>query len=161
MLKKSPFFDFLNRREDTDFHQYLVNSVEDADFIDWNSFPLPNDYGDAVAEYRAIRESCAMFDVSPLRKYRITGVGSGAFLDRLLTRPASRVASMRASYVVFCNEDGSLKDDAAAAGSPWLPLRLMIPASRKMVLCFLPSLTARNRQWDRLIAQPGRRHWAE
>jgi len=81
MLKKSPFYDFLNRREDTDFHQYPANSVEDADFIDWNSFLLPNDYGDAVAEYRAIRESCAMFDVSTLRKYRITGVGSGAFLD--------------------------------------------------------------------------------
>ncbi len=99
MLKKSPFFDFLNRREN-------------ADFIDWNGFLLPNDYGDAVAEYRAIRESCAMFDVSPLRKYRITGAGSGAFLDRLLTRPASRAASMRGIYVVFCNEDGSLKDDA-------------------------------------------------
>ena len=112
MLKKSPFFDFLNRREDTDFHQYLANSVENADFIDWNNFLLPNDYGDAAVEYRAIRESCAMFDVSPLRKYRITGAGSGAFLDRLLTRPASRAASMRGIYVVFCNEDGSLKDDA-------------------------------------------------
>jgi aminomethyltransferase len=112
MLKKSPFFDFLNRRENTDFQQYLAESIENTDFIDWNGFLLPNDYGDAVAEYRAIRESCAMFDVSPLRKYRITGAGSGAFLDRLLTRPASRAASMRGIYVVFCNEDGSLKDDA-------------------------------------------------
>ena len=50
MLKKSPFFDFLNRREDTDFHQYLANSVENADFIDWNNFLLPNDYGDAGIE---------------------------------------------------------------------------------------------------------------
>jgi aminomethyltransferase len=73
---------------------------------------LPNDYGDTGAEYRSIRESCAMFDVSPLRKYRITGAGSGAFLDKLLTRPASGAPSMRGIYVVFCNEDGSLKDDA-------------------------------------------------
>ena len=112
MLKKSPFFDFLNRREDMDFPQYLAGFVEDIDYIEWNGYLLPNDYGDSVLEYGAIRKSCAMFDVSPLRKYRITGAGSGAFLDRLLTRPASLATPMRGIYVVFCNEDGSLKDDA-------------------------------------------------
>ena len=112
MLKKSPFFDFLNRRADTDFQQYLANFVEDADYIEWNGYLLPNDYGAAGMEYDAIRNSCAIFDVSPLRKYRITGAESGAFLDHLLTRPASRASSMRGNYVVFCNEDGSLKDDA-------------------------------------------------
>jgi aminomethyltransferase len=112
MLKKSPFFDFLNRRGDTDFQQYLANFVEDADYIEWNGYLLPNDYGDSGPEYAAIRKSCAVFDVSPLRKYRITGSGSGAFLDRLLTRPASNAAPMRGIYVVFCNENGSLKDDA-------------------------------------------------
>lgn len=87
MLTKSPFFDFLNRREAVDFRRYLQESKEDSDYIEWNGFLLPNDYGDAEIEYRAIRESCALFDVSPLRKYRIRGTGSGAFLDRLLTRP--------------------------------------------------------------------------
>jgi aminomethyltransferase len=112
MLKKSPFFDFLNRRDGVDFQSYLAGSVEGSDYIEWNGFLLPNDYGDAGAEYHAIRNSCAMFDVSPLRKYRISGPGSGAFLDRLLTRPASSAPPMRGIYVVFCNEDGSLKDDA-------------------------------------------------
>ena len=31
------------------------------------------DYGDAEAEYFAIRNSCAMFDVSPIRKISIRG----------------------------------------------------------------------------------------
>jgi aminomethyltransferase len=112
MLKKSPFFDFLNRREEMDFSRHLATFVEDTDYIEWNGYLLPNDYGDAGMEYDAIRKSCAIFDVSPLRKYRITGAGCGEFLDRLLTRPASRAPSMRGIYVVFCNEDGSLKDDA-------------------------------------------------
>lgn len=111
VLRKSPFFDFLNRRED-DFQSFLSRFVEDRDYIEWNGFLLPNDYGDAAVEYRAIREACAMFDVSPLRKYRITGPESGAFLDRLVTRPVSQAPGMRGIYVVFCNEDGSLKDDA-------------------------------------------------
>ena len=112
MLQKSPFFDFLNRREGMDFESFHSASTEDIDFIEWNGFLLPNHYGDAAAEYTAIRENCALFDVSPLRKYRITEAESGTFLDRLLTRPVSQAPAMRGIYVVFCNPDGSLRDDA-------------------------------------------------
>ena len=112
MLKKSLFFDFLNRRDDTDFTRYIADSTEDDDYINWNEYVLPHDYGDAEAEYHAIRNSCALFDVSPIRKIRIRGAGSGVFFDRLLTRPVRDLPAMRATYTVFCNEDGSLKDDA-------------------------------------------------
>jgi aminomethyltransferase len=112
MLKKSPFFDFFNRREGTDFERFVAASVEDEHYINWNESLLAMDYGDAEAEYVAIRNSCALFDVSPIRKIRIRGAGAGAFLDRLLTRPVSILSSMRATYTIFCNEDGSLKDDS-------------------------------------------------
>lgn len=112
MLKKSVFFDFLNRRDETDFESFLAESNEDEHYINWNEFVLPHDYGDAETEYRAIRNACAIFDVSPIRKIRVHGVGAGAFFDRLLTRPVSNLPAMRATYTVFCNDDGSLKDDA-------------------------------------------------
>ena len=112
MLKKSIFFDFMNRRDGEDFESFVINSTEDEHYINWNEFLLPHDYGDAAAEYFAIRNECAVFDVSPIRKIRVSGVGAGAFLDRLLTRPVSGLPAMRATYTVFCNEDGNLKDDA-------------------------------------------------
>ena len=112
MLRKSTFFDFLNRRDETDFESFMAESIEDEHYINWNQFVLPHDYGDAELEYRAIRNNCAIFDVSPLRKIQVRGLGAGAFLDRLLTRPVSDLPAMRATYTVFCNEDGSLKDDA-------------------------------------------------
>ena len=112
MLKKSVFFDFLNRRTDTDFSHFMATSSEDEQYINWNEFVLPHDYGDAETEYHAIRNSCAIFDVSPIRKIRVRGDNAGAFFDRLLTRPVSELPAMRATYAVFCNEDGSLKDDA-------------------------------------------------
>ncbi len=112
MLKKSPFFDFLNRRSNSSFEGFLATSTEDEHFINWNEFLLPNNYGDAELEYHAIRQSCAVFDVSPLRKIRVHGSSAGAFFDRLLTRPVSGLEPMRAIYTVFCNTDGSLKDDA-------------------------------------------------
>ena len=112
MLRESVFFDYLNRRDDLRFEQFIANSIEDQHYINWNEFALPHDYGDAEIEYSAIRNSCALFDVSPIRKIRVRGSGAGAFFDRLLTRPVSQVAPMRATYTVFCNENGSLKDDA-------------------------------------------------
>jgi len=112
MLTESVFFNFLNRCENIDFEEYMRISDEDTDYINWNGRVLPHDYGDAKLEYMAIRESCALFDVSPLRKYQICGEGAGVFLDHLLTRPVSDTSSMQGIYVVFCNEDGSLKDDA-------------------------------------------------
>jgi aminomethyltransferase len=112
MIKKSPFFEFFNRRSDPSFEDFLATSVEDQHYINWNGFLLANDYGDAELEYHAIRQGCAVFDVSPLRKIRVHGSGAGAFFDRLLTRPVSDLAPMRATYTVFCNSDGSLKDDA-------------------------------------------------
>lgn len=111
MLKKSPFFDFLNRR-DGSYEDFVAASVEDRDYINWNGYSLPYDYGDAEAEYQAIRNSCAICDVSPMRKIRVHGDGASAFFDRLLTRSVSNLAPMRAAYTVFCNADGSLKDDA-------------------------------------------------
>jgi len=112
MLKKSIFFDFMNRRYGTDFQSFMANSTEDKHYINWNEFLLPHDYGDAETEYFAIRNSCAIFDVSPIRKIRVSGVCASAFLDRLLTRPVSSLPAMRATYTVFCNQDGNLKDDA-------------------------------------------------
>jgi aminomethyltransferase len=112
VLRKSVFFDFLNRHDDADFEQFMANAIEDEHYINWNQFVLPHDYGDAEREYSAIRNSCAMFDVSPIRKFRVSGTSAGDFFDHLLTRPVSELPAMRAMYTVFCNEDGSLKDDA-------------------------------------------------
>jgi len=112
LLRKSPFFDFLNRRDETDFMRFIAQSIEDEHYINWNEFLLPHDYGDAELEYQAIRNSCAIFDVSPIRKIRVRGKDAGTFFDHLLTRPVSGLAAMRATYTVFCNDDGTLKDDA-------------------------------------------------
>ena len=67
-MKKSAFFDFFNDTDATQFEQILQIGVEDQDYINWNEFLLPKDYGNAEQEYWAIRNSCALFDVSPIQK---------------------------------------------------------------------------------------------
>jgi len=112
VLRKSTFFDFLNRRENRDFDQFITTSVEDEDYINWNEFALPFDYGDDEFEYTELRNRCAIFDSTPLEKIRIRGSDSGRFLDSTLTRPPGELRSMRATYAVMCNDDGTIKDDA-------------------------------------------------
>ncbi len=110
-MKKSAFFDFLNRHAMDDFESFLARSREDVDYIDWNGFCLPMNYGDDASEYKAVRGACALFDASPVKKYKISGADAGPFLDAVMTRRMSGMKSMRVGYAVFCNEDGMLRDD--------------------------------------------------
>ena len=102
----------MSRHDEANFESFIAHSKEDEHYINWNEFALAHDYGDAEFEYHAIRNRCAVFDVSPIRKIRVQGSDAGAFFDHLLTRPVSGLSAMRATYAVFCNDNGSLKDDA-------------------------------------------------
>ena len=110
-MKKSTFFDFLNRYQIDDFASYLAGSQEDIDFINWHDYCLPMSYSDTASEYKAVRSTCGLFDASPIKKYRISGTDAGKFLDIVMTRQMSRQKSMQVGYAVFCNEDGMLLDD--------------------------------------------------
>lgn len=111
-MKKSVFFDFLNRSSDKTFDALLSFGEEGKDYIIWNEFLLPQSYGDAEREYHAIRKECAVFDVSPIRKIRISGTAANQLLDYVLTRSVSSSEEMTAIYVTYCNSDGTLKDDS-------------------------------------------------
>jgi len=110
-MKKSAFFDFLNRHSNYDFESFLARSKEDIDYINWHDYCLPMTYKDAASEYKAVRSSCALFDASPVKKYNISGTDAGSFIDAVMTRQMSGQKSMRVLYATFCNEDGMLLDD--------------------------------------------------
>ena len=111
-MKKSAFFEFLNRNSGKTFDNLMHSCEEGKDFINWNDFLLPQSYGDAEREYHAIRNECAVFDVSPIRKIRISGTAANQLLDYVLSRPVSSSKEMTAIYVTYCNDDGTLKDDS-------------------------------------------------
>jgi glycine cleavage system aminomethyltransferase T len=107
-IKKSTFFDFLNRYTDYDYDVFLAGATEDVDYINWHGYCLIAAYGDKSSEYNAVRNSCALFDASPIKKYKISGTDAGAFLDAVMTRQISRQKSMRVIYATLCNENGML-----------------------------------------------------
>ena len=77
----------------------------------WKGYTAANELYCADTEYFAIRNSTAVFDLTPMTKYRITGPDALAYLDRLVTRDMTKVAPGRVAYVAWCDDQGQVIDD--------------------------------------------------
>ena len=77
----------------------------------WKGYTAANELYCADTEYFAIRNSTAVFDLTPMTKYRITGPDALAYLDRLVTRDMARVAPGRVAYAAWCDDQGKVIDD--------------------------------------------------
>src|ERR1700751_2340741 len=62
-------------------------------------------------EYNAIRNACALIDISPLYKYLITGPDATKLVNRVITRDINKVAIGQVIYTCWCDEDGKVIDD--------------------------------------------------
>jgi len=95
----------------TPFHSRVTAACETNVWEDWKGYTTPVSYTDVGMEYFAIRNSCAVFDLSPMTKYRINGMDAGAYLDRLVTRNLAKLAIGQVMYVCWCNDAGQVLDD--------------------------------------------------
>ncbi|MDH3372718.1 MAG: aminomethyltransferase family protein [Gammaproteobacteria bacterium] len=62
-------------------------------------------------EYFAIRNATAVFDLTPMTKYRITGPETAAYINRLVTRDMDKIKPGRVAYAVWCDDRGQVIDD--------------------------------------------------
>lgn len=62
-------------------------------------------------EYHAIRSAAALFDISPLYKYSVSGRDAARLLDRIVTRNVGRAAVGRVLYTCWCDHAGKVLDD--------------------------------------------------
>ena len=66
-------------------------------------------------EYHAIRSSAALFDVSPLYKYRVTGKDAATLLDHVVTRSVRDMKVGQVGYTPWCDAAGKVLDDGTVA----------------------------------------------
>jgi aminomethyltransferase len=66
-------------------------------------------------EYNAIRNAAALFDVSPLFKYLVTGPDAARFVDRLITRDVSKMSVGQVYYTPWCDDRGHVIDDGTVS----------------------------------------------
>lgn len=85
-------------------------------FAGWD---MPLDYGSVLAEHRAVRSACGLFDLSHLGTVRLTGVGAVATAQRALTNDAGALAEGRAHYTLCLDDAGGIVDDLLLYHLPW------------------------------------------
>lgn len=77
----------------------------------WRDHTVADAYFDVTLEYTALRNACAVFDISPMTKHRIGGPDALAFLNRLVTRDVAKIRPGRVGYCVWCDDRGQVIDD--------------------------------------------------
>jgi aminomethyltransferase len=77
----------------------------------WAGYAAPERFESVEAEYFAIRNQTTLFDVSPMRKFRVRGPDAERVMNRLVTRDVRKLRSGRVAYALWCDEDGMVIDD--------------------------------------------------
>ena len=77
----------------------------------WRDYTVADAYFDVGMEYNAIRNSCSVFDLSPMTKHRVTGPDALAYMNRLVTRDVAKIKPGRVGYCLWCDDAGQVVDD--------------------------------------------------
>ena len=94
------------------FHERTHELCESLNYRDWAGYYAVSAYETHHEhEYNAIRNACAVIDVSPLFKYRISGRDATRLVDRIITRDAKKMAIGQVYYTPWCDEEGKVIDD--------------------------------------------------
>ena len=100
MLKTSPF------------HPRTAPLVRAQTWRRWAGHQMASAYDPHPdREYAAVRSAAALFDVSPLHKYLISGKDAARLLDRLITRDVTKLRVGQVYYTPWCDAAGKVVDD--------------------------------------------------
>ncbi len=96
---------------ETAFHPNF--SALTRNYTEYRGFWLPTRFNNANAidEYWACRERVAVMDLSPLRKFEVTGPDAEALLQYCVTRDIRRLSPGQVAYTAMCYEHGGMIDD--------------------------------------------------
>ncbi len=95
----------------TGFHDSFAQHTRD--FVEYNGYWLPNtmtNHG-AIGEYWACRDKVAVMDLSPLRKYEVTGPDAEELMQLCVTRNMKKLSVGQVVYTAMCYEHGGMIDD--------------------------------------------------
>jgi aminomethyltransferase len=100
----------------TPFHERTAALCASYAWRRWAGYVVASSYElSHEQEYHAIRGSAALFDVSPLYKYRVRGKDAARLLDQVVTRNISQLEVGQVAYTPWCDGSGKVLDDGTVA----------------------------------------------
>lgn len=97
--------------KDTAFHERT--STLTRHFVEYKGYWLPHVYSSngAIEEYWACREKAVVMDLSPLRKFEVTGPDAEILMNHVLTRDVTKLSIGQVVYSAMCYPHGGMIDD--------------------------------------------------
>jgi aminomethyltransferase len=96
----------------TAFHERTFPLCHSLNYREWSGYYTVSVYEvHHEHEYNAIRNACAMIDITPLYKYLVTGKDATKLVNRVITRDINQVKVGQVIYCCWCDEDGKVIDD--------------------------------------------------
>jgi aminomethyltransferase len=106
----------MQRLKTTPFHARTCELMQGAEWRRWGGYQVASCYEmQPDREFYAVRTSAAVFDVSPLAKYAVTGLEARAFLQKLFTRNLEKLEPGKVFYSPWCDSRGKVVDDGTVA----------------------------------------------
>ena len=100
----------------TPFHERTAALCASHAWRRWAGYVVASSYElSHEREYHSIRAAAALFDVSPLYKYAITGKDAARLLDHVVTRNIQQLGVGQVVYTPWCDAKGKVLDDGTVA----------------------------------------------
>lgn len=96
---------------ETELHRTAFDQVQrelGASWTDWEGWAWAADFGDPIAEHRATRTACNVWDESPLRKWEMRGPDALTLADALFTNDMGSLELGQVRYRAICDERGMM-----------------------------------------------------
>ncbi len=90
----------------TPLHGWTAEQSRTNAWTHWFGFSTASVYGDVVEEQAALASGAGIADFTPYPTYELKGARAAAYLDRLVTRPASAMAVGEVREVLMCAASG-------------------------------------------------------
>src|SRR5437764_3936505 len=82
-----------------------------ARLVPFAGWEMPVQYEGVIAEHRAVRTDCGVFDVSHMGELEVEGPRAREVLQSVLSNDLDRIAPGRAQYTLLTTDDGGIVDD--------------------------------------------------
>src|SRR5579872_801530 len=96
----------------TAVHERTFELCESLSYREWSGYYAVSSYeSHHEHEYNAIRNACAVIDITPLYKYIVSGKDAARLVNRVITRDINKVKVGQVIYCCWCDEQGKVIDD--------------------------------------------------
>jgi aminomethyltransferase len=82
-----------------------------ARLVPFAGWEMPVQYEGVIAEHKAVRSDCGVFDVSHMGELEVEGPRARDLLQGLLSNDIDKIAPGQAQYTLLTNESGGILDD--------------------------------------------------